>query len=409
MRSTIIKKIVPTALVAVVAVIASLIIVSAVGNTAALPNVVFADLLLLDAAAITCMAFALHASLKKTIYAYKNIGLIAGIIFVGVLAAVLVWSFVSCLASGGLTLEYLYDTVLSFPRHFSLYALFVIIALCAVVGVSNIELLRKEGFRPKNALSIVLALFYILLTVAVHLLSRLAESLIPADNVLLSVVSTMITTFFLIMLSYFECILVGTIIMGYVAARQHPAHDKDYIIILGCSIAKDGGLLPLLKGRVNRAVRFAWEQEIETGKPMKFVPTGGKGTAEVMSEGSAMELYLLTRGCERDEVYPEKMAFDTNENFRFSKKIIDELNPDAKIAFATTNYHMLRSGILAREAGIDAEGIAGDTKWYFWPNGFVREFFAILMMKMKTHAAVAGIVAVMCVLVGVLSYFGGMI
>ena len=92
---------------------------------------------------------------------------------------------------------------------------------------------------------------------------------------------------------------------------------------------------------------------------------------------------------------------------QFSKALIDGLMPGAKIAFATTNYHILRSGILARYAGFDAEGIAGDTKWYFWPNGFVREFFGILTMHLRGHCIVAAVTALLCAAVGCIGYFGG--
>ena len=194
--------------------------------------------------------------------------------------------------------------------------------------------------------------------------------------------------------------------MGWVAARAVTTYGKDYIIILGCSIDRRGGLLPLLRGRVNRAVRFAWDQEVATGKQLRYVPSGGQGPNEIMSEGSAMGFYLMTHGAEEDEVIPEKKSRNTWENLCFSKKIIDELTPNAKVAFATTNYHILRSGILANKAGLDAQGIAGDTKWYFWPNGFVREFFAILAMEMKVHFCAAAIVAVLCILIGWVEYLG---
>ena len=79
------------------------------------------------------------------------------------------------------------------------------------------------------------------------------------------------------------------------------------------------------------------------------------------------------------------------------------------MVFATTNYHMLRSGILAHKAGLDAQGIAGDTKWYFWPNGFIREFFGILAMNMKSHVFTAIILAVICTIIGVIGYCGNFI
>ena len=179
--------------------------------------------------------------------------------------------------------------------------------------------------------------------------------------------------------------------MGFLAARHKPAYDKDFVIIPGCSISKQGGLLPLLKGRTNRAIRFAWDQERATGKPVHYIPTGGQGPDEIMSEGSAMEFYLLSHGAEQYEVLPEKTSVNTYENMLFSKRLIDEVAPEAKTCFVTTNYHVLRSGILARKVGLDAEGLASDTKWYFWPNGFAREVIAILVMAPWLHLAAAGI------------------
>ena len=70
-----------------------------------------------------------------------------------------------------------------------------------------------------------------------------------------------------------------------------------------------------------------------------------------------------------------------------SKKLIEEHKKDAKITFITTNYHVLRSGMLARQAGLNAEGLASDTKWYYWPNGFIREYIAILNMNKGAQAA----------------------
>ncbi|MBQ6570614.1 MAG: YdcF family protein [Clostridia bacterium] len=374
------------------------------------PAVMLADVVLLLLSAVGVMLGLLKKNMSKTVYAYTNIALIGSIIFCTVFALVFTGYFMHFLRAPTASYRQVFESLLKFPRHFSYYAVFVIMAICLFVGVSNVELMRREGFRPKNALSIVVALFYIIGTVLVYLISDSLNKhvFIPlgiSEKPVFIAVSTVIPLFLLLMLCYFECVFLGSVIMGWIAARKKPAYDKDYIIILGCSINKKGGLLPLLKGRVNSAIRFAWEQEIATGKPAKYVPSGGQGPDEIMSEGSAMELYLKTRGAEDYEVFPERESTTTLENFRFSKRIIDELNPNAKIAFATTNYHILRSGIIAREAGFDAEGIAGDTKWYFWPNGFVREFFGILKLKMKAHITVAAITAAICLAIGIAAVF----
>lgn len=357
------------------------------------------------------MAFALYWSAKKTLYSYANIVLIGGLLFNSVFLIVCTRFLLTIPLDTAVDFTYFYESLLAFPRTFSYYAFFVILFICVLLGISNVELIRHEGFRLHNALSLLVAGLYGGGTMAVYLIAdKLYESIfVPlglSTNPVFIVLSTVIPLFLLLVLCYFECILAGTGILGWIAARAVPAYDKDYIIVLGCSIDKRGGLLPLLRGRVNRAVRFAWEQEIATGKALRYVPSGGQGPNEIMSEGSAMGFYLMTHGAEEYEVIPEKQSRNTWENFCFSKKLIEEMTPHPKVAFATTNYHILRSGILANKAGLDAQGIAGDTKWYFWPNGFVREFFGILAMERKVHLRAVAVIAAVCAVVGCVEFLG---
>ena len=325
------------------------------------------------------LAVLLGKSLARTLYDYRNINYIAAILFIGVsLAAVL-------LKRGGFE-QGPAAMVGGLPRFFISYALHAFVLLALLLAISNVSLILHEGFRVKNLLGIILGLLILGDNAVIYF--------IYGKGPVLNAVSLFLT----MTLCYFECILVGTGIMGYISTRQKPAYDKDFIIIPGCSISKSGGLLPLIKGRTNRAVKYAWEQEIACGKPVIYVPSGGQGADEIMSEGSAMELYLLSHGAETDEVFPEKKSKNTYENFKLSKEIIDAVKPDAKIAFATTNYHMLRCGLICNELGFDAEGIASRTKWYFWPNGFVREFIAILAMRKKGHIFMALLSALLSII-----------
>ncbi len=378
------------------------------GNMVTTAQIMAIDVFLTIFMCLAAMTVALKRSLVVTLYDYKNIGLIGGILFGTVLEITLCTEFIECLKNRRTPAE-LYQAMLSFPREFSYYTVLMIFAVGLLLCVSNVALIRHEGFHPYNALGILLVAFYMVGTVGCYSLSDLLSVYRDRMSPVFQTAETVLNLFLLLLLCYFECIFVGAALLGFQAAKHTPAFDKDYIIILGCSIDKNGGLLPLLKGRVNRAMRFAWQQEIATGKPLKYVPSGGQGSNEVMSEGSAMELYLLSKGAERDEVFPEKKSVNTYENFRFSKEIIDGLKPDAKIAFATTNYHILRSGILARCAGVNAEGIAGDTKWYFWPNGFIREFFAILTLEKRAHISTAAGLLLLSSLVGLVGYFGNVL
>ena len=257
------------------------------------------------------------------------------------------------------------SVLLDYPACFLKFTTPFLIIMAVFLFICNITMVSHEGFRTRFFLGSFFGI------------TCLVGSLLFRKLFVLSLIAC-----------YYECIFFGTGILSYAAALHHPALDNDYLIILGCYIGKQKNLVPLLRFRINRAMRFAWEQEYATGKAVCFVPSGGKGNDEVMSEAAAMTMYLMAHSAEHYEVLPEKASRNTRENFLFSKKLIDQQKTDAKVTYVTTNYHVLRAGMLAKKAGLRAEGLASDTKWYYWPNGFVREFVGILYLH-KLHQAIA--------------------
>ena len=61
------------------------------------------------------------------------------------------------------------------------------------------------------------------------------------------------------------------------------------------------------------------------------------------------------------------------------------IQKNAFIAYATTNYHVCRSGLLAQEVGVKADGIGARTRWYFWPNAIIREVVGIFARQSKSQ------------------------
>ncbi len=343
----------------------------------------------------TCL---LVKSMLVSLYRYRNIQLSGFMLANILLLAYIVYFGIQSDPELVSTTE-LFAILRLAPRAFAHSALWIISVLGIAMFISNISLAKHEGARPHSFIGTVVGLLCVAGTLAAYLIAFKLDNL-EVENASLVYVSRFLSLFVYCLLDYVECIMFGMIIMGLAAAKAKPVYDKDYIMILGCSIRKDGGLLPLLRGRTNKAIRYAWDQEIATGKKVCYVPSGGKGADEVMSEGSAMELYLLAHGAEPDEVFAEKMSRNTFENFKFSKVIVDELKDNARVAFSTTNYHVLRSGILAKRVGFKhVEGIASSTKWYFWPNGFMREVVAIFAMEKKWQFLCCIIIAAVCLVV----------
>ncbi len=68
---------------------------------------------------------------------------------------------------------------------------------------------------------------------------------------------------------------------------------------------------------------------------------------------------------------------------------------DARVAFSTTNYHVMRSGLYATKQGFLVEGIGSRTKSYFWINAFFREFIATLQVHKRTHIPVMIVLVLM--------------
>ena len=204
--------------------------------------------------------------------------------------------------------------------------------------------------------------------------------------------------------TYLECILIATIIIAIKSIKKKIQSNKDYMIILGCRIKKDGTLTPLLKGRVDRAIEFRNEQLETTGKDLIFVPSGGKGNDEVISEAEAMKKYLLEQGIKEKNILTENKSKNTYENIKFSNKLIN--NKKVNIGFSTTNYHVMRAGLIATEQGLKIEGIGSKTKSYFWINAFIREFIGTLYSERKKHIIFFSLITIIVIIMIGITYIG---
>ncbi len=108
----------------------------------------------------------------------------------------------------------------------------------------------------------------------------------------------------------------------------------------------------------------------------------------------------MEHGVPEYHIIEEDDSTSTRENMNFSWLLIDDPEVDEKVAFSTTNYHVFRSGMMARQAGVKAEGMAADTKWYYWPNATVREYIGFLTEnRAKQLMAVAGMILIYSVLI----------
>ena len=341
-------------------------------------------------------------NVSDNMYQYKNITYIGGMIF---LLSLFLNIFVKIFNYGGLSSSI--KDIISSVHFFSIIIFPVATIVSLFVIISNIKLLRNEGITWKNMLGIILGLLVIIATIIPDIVNNYLQNVtfidVHNEKGIALYIHDFFETFIFVCLTYLECILLGTIVLSVKAAKHIPSFDKDYIIILGCMIKKDGSLTPLLKGRVDAAIEFANMQKEKTNKDITFIPSGGKGSDEIISEAEAMKKYLISQGIDNKKIIIEDKSKNTFENIKFSYNLIKE-KKNSKIALSTTNYHVFRAGNIAFNQNIKLEGIGSKTKSYFWINAFIREFIATIYSEKKRHIKVLSIIMIITIIMITISY-----
>ena len=266
--------------------------------------------------------------------------------------------------------------------YFVMLTFIPMIVLAVLVSLSNIALIRHEGRRPANLLGIALSVVW-LIAIYIWYYGELKAFSLGLPFKVIQVASCL----FAVAIGYGECLLLSTIVCGWAASRHTPKHAADYLVILGCGIRDDGTPCPLLAGRVDRAREFDAARIAAGEKPATFVPSGGQGSDEIISEAQSMCNYLVEHGVEPERMVLENRSTNTRENMTFSREVIERHAgrdvSEVSVAFSTTNYHVFRGYVCAHQAGMAVEGMGSKTKAYFWPNAFLREFAGLLVAQWK--------------------------
>ena len=341
-------------------------------------------------------------SVKENLYKYRNITYLWVIIFVSFFA---LSNFLSIF-----NYNWAYDTIIqsiSSMASFSIFLFPIAFITFTFVTISNIVLIKQEGFSLKNLLGLFMGIFLCVSTFLPDWIYGILLKSQKIDIFNLSGPGPYIYNFVesLIYLSvvYLECVFISTIVVALKAARRIPKYNKDYIIILWCKMRKDGSLTKLLKGRVDKAINFRNQQLKFMWRDLIFVPSGGKGNDEIMSEAEAMKNYLLKKWIDENNILMEDEATNTYENIKFSNKLINDRN--ANIAFSTTNYHVFRAGLLATEQWLYFEWIWAKSKRYFWINAFIREFVWTLYTEREKHKKIIFCIILLIIFMIAVTYF----
>ena len=136
----------------------------------------------------------------------------------------------------------------------------------------------------------------------------------------------------------------------------------DIAIVLGNRVNPDSSLSPVLKGRVDRALRL-----YQDGKVQRIMVSGGMGKAEDMGgvpEGMAMKRYLVARGVPADKIIEDNNGENTYLTAKDVLPVADSLHLHSAIAVSSF-YHLTRTKYILKRVGFaNVHSVA--SREFFW-------------------------------------------
>ncbi len=157
------------------------------------------------------------------------------------------------------------------------------------------------------------------------------------------------------------------------AAYSDLPADTDYLIILGAGVNGTTPSLSLLD-RLEAATDY-----LHTHSDCMVIVSGGQGAGEDISEADAMKTYLLNQGIQQNRIIIEDQSSNTIENITFSYQLISTKNKNSTVAIVSSEYHIFRAKLIAKNLGHDVYALAAPTtNWLLKINYFLREVPALV-------------------------------
>lgn len=158
------------------------------------------------------------------------------------------------------------------------------------------------------------------------------------------------------------------------AAFRQSSVTADYIVVLGAKVRTTGPSASLWD-RI-----YAAHNYLITHPDTIAVVSGGQGSDEHISEAQAMFDQLTQMGIAPERIWLEDKSTTTLENMTFSMRVIEEKtgrHPE-HLGVVSSEYHMLRTGMVAKQAGVEFVGIPAKTsRWGQFVNHCMREVPAV--------------------------------
>ncbi len=144
----------------------------------------------------------------------------------------------------------------------------------------------------------------------------------------------------------------------------------DVLLILGCRVKGDTPE-ETLQMRINKAAEY-----LKDNKNVVAIACGGiVHDDQTKSEAQAIFEGLTEKGVEAERIILEDKSTTTKENFINAKRIIDSMGENLSVAMLSSEFHLLRAGLLAKKCALDVTTVAAPSPKNLRMKNYVRELF----------------------------------
>ncbi|MGT2711607.1 YdcF family protein [Streptococcus oriscaviae] len=245
---------------------------------------------------------------------------------------------------------------------------------------NGFQLLKREGFRLTNVLSLGLA---IAVTLYWFVFPFVLQSL--SSNNLFNLIFVYIGA----LISYLFGVSLLYTLSSFINFVNLFPKKLEYVVVLGAGLNKDK-VTPLLASRIDKGIAV-----YKKHSGSKLILSGGQGHDELISEAQAMANYAQEQGVVAEDILLENQSANTEQNLKFSVALMKQ---NSRFAIVTNYYHLYRALLLARKLKLKCIGYGAKTKFYFSLNVFIREFVGYLVMSRKIHLWLLGSFTLICLL-----------
>lgn len=158
------------------------------------------------------------------------------------------------------------------------------------------------------------------------------------------------------------------------ACRRARAVSGRTVVVLGCRVR---GVRPgkMLTKRLETA-----RAVLQENPALLCVVSGGQGPDEGCTEAAAMKEWLTAHGIAAHRIYTEEESVNTEQNLRYTARLIRQTGLSSRVLLVTDGFHMYRSGRYAHAVGLHAAYWPVRTALRFLPKFWCRETAAVWVL-----------------------------